>query len=50
VTLTGQADNMEQMWKYEASLSGQKGIEDVQITNSPVDTKARSNSPSRSST
>jgi argininosuccinate synthase len=39
VTITGQADNMEQMWKYEANLSGQKGITDVAITNAPVDTK-----------
>jgi hypothetical protein len=39
VTVTGQADNMEQMWKYEGNLREQKGIKDVEITNSPVDAK-----------
>jgi hypothetical protein len=41
VTITGQADNMEQMWKYEANLREQKGIEDVEITTAATDPKTK---------
>ena len=41
VTVTGQADNAEQMWKFQANLLGQKGIDDVSIANTSVDSKTK---------
>jgi hypothetical protein len=41
VTVTGQADKEEQMWKYEANLREQKGITGVVFTNTPPDPKTR---------
>jgi hypothetical protein len=41
VTLTGQADNAEQMWKFQTYLLGHKGIEDVTITNTSSDSKTK---------
>jgi len=43
VTLTGQAGNMEQVWKFEAHLRGlrAKGIDNVTIANQAVDSKTK---------
>ena len=41
VTLTGQADNMEQMWKFQANLREQKGIKDAEIMNAAQDAKTK---------
>jgi hypothetical protein len=43
VTVTGQAGNMEQVWKFEASLRGQrqKGIDTVTLANQVVDAKTK---------
>jgi len=43
VTITGQAGNMEQVWKFEANLRGlkPKGIEGVVIANQAADPKTK---------
>jgi hypothetical protein len=41
VTLTGQADNMEQMWKFQANLRAQKGIKGAEIANAAPDSKTK---------
>ncbi len=41
VTVTGQADNAEQMWVFQANLLGRKGIDDVTITNTSSDARTR---------
>ncbi len=41
VTVTGQVDKEQQMWKYEANLREQKGITGVVFTNTPPDPKTR---------
>ncbi|HPC95560.1 MAG TPA: hypothetical protein PLU87_11490 [Sedimentisphaerales bacterium] len=41
VTLTGQADNAEQMWKFQANLLGCKSIKDVDITSTSTDSKTK---------
>ncbi|MEN6577386.1 MAG: hypothetical protein ABFD90_13670 [Phycisphaerales bacterium] len=41
VSLTGQADNMEQMWKFQANLRGHKGIKDAEIANAAPDSKTK---------
>ncbi|MCU0917545.1 MAG: hypothetical protein MUC88_23715 [Planctomycetes bacterium] len=43
VTVTGQAASMEQVWKFEANLRGQKakGIDTVVLANQVVDAKTR---------
>jgi len=41
ITLMGRADNMEQMWKFQAGLLERKGIKDVNITNSAKDAKTK---------
>lgn len=41
VTVTGQADNAEQMWAFQANLLGRKGIEDVTITNTTSDARTK---------
>ncbi len=39
--ITGRADNMEQMWKYQANLRDRKNIKDVDISNATQDRKAK---------
>lgn len=39
VSLTGQADNMEQMWKFQANLREHKEIKDAEIANAAPDSK-----------
>lgn len=39
--VAGQADNMEQMWKYQASLLSQKNIKKVDISNAAQDSKTK---------
>jgi Tfp pilus assembly protein PilN len=41
VTVTGQADNEEQMWKYEENLRQQKGVGNVEMSSLPRDPKTR---------
>ncbi len=41
VTLTGRADNPEQMWKFQANLREQKGIKDAEIANAARDAKTK---------
>ncbi len=41
VTITGQADNAEQMWKFQANLLGCKSISDVDITSTSTDSKTK---------
>ena len=41
VTIMGRAGNMEQMWKFQENLLGQKGIKDVKITNNSTDAKSK---------
>jgi metal-responsive CopG/Arc/MetJ family transcriptional regulator len=41
VTIMGRAGNMEQMWKFQENLLGQKGIKDVKITNNSRDAKSK---------
>jgi len=41
VTLMGRADNMEQMWKFQANLLDRKGIKDVSITHNAQDAKTK---------
>lgn len=41
VTLTGQADNREQLWKFQANLREQKGIKDAEIMNDSQDAKTK---------
>lgn len=41
VTVTGQADNSEQMWKYQANLLENSSIKDVDITNTSTDGKTK---------
>lgn len=40
-SITGQADNMEQMWKYQATLLDQRSIKDVDISSATQDTKTK---------
>jgi Tfp pilus assembly protein PilN len=39
VSLTGQADNEEQMWKLQENLRARKGLQDVEISNASRDAK-----------
>jgi len=41
VTISGQAGNEEQMWKFQAGLRGQKNIEDVEISTAVPDKKTK---------
>jgi hypothetical protein len=41
ISITGQADNMEQMWKYEASLAGHKDLRDVETPTHTQDSKTK---------
>ncbi len=41
VTVTGQADNSEQLWKYQANLLANSHIKDVDITNTSTDSKTK---------
>jgi hypothetical protein len=41
VTMTGQADTEEQMWKLQENLRTRKGLEDVQISSASQDTKTK---------
>jgi hypothetical protein len=41
VTLTGQADNEEQMWKLQENLRARKGLTDVEISNASQDAKTK---------
>jgi len=41
VSVTGQAGNMEQMWKFQANLREQKGIKDAEIVSAAPDTKTK---------
>jgi hypothetical protein len=41
VSITGQADNMEQMWKYQANLLDQKNLKDVEIPSQSQDSKTK---------
>jgi Tfp pilus assembly protein PilN len=41
VSVTGQAGNMEQMWKFQANLREQKGIKSAEISNATPDTKTK---------
>jgi Tfp pilus assembly protein PilN len=43
MTITGQAGSMEQLWKFEANLRGQKskGFETVNIANQAADPKTK---------
>lgn len=41
VAVSGQAGNMEQMWKFQANLREQKGIKDAEIANAAPDTKTK---------
>ncbi len=40
-SITGRADNTEQMWKYQANLLEQKSLKDVEITNQSQDSKSK---------
>ncbi|MBN1361279.1 MAG: hypothetical protein JW993_11835 [Sedimentisphaerales bacterium] len=40
-SISGRADNMEQMWKYQANLLDQKNIKDVEITSQSQDAKSK---------
>ena len=41
VTVTGQADNMEQMWKFQSNLRGQKELKGAEIVNATPDSKTK---------
>jgi hypothetical protein len=41
VTIMGRAGNMEQMWRFQENLLGQKHIKDVQISNNSMDAKSK---------
>jgi hypothetical protein len=41
VSVTGQADNMEQMWKFQANLRERKEFKDAEITNATPDAKTK---------
>ncbi len=41
VSITGRAGNADQMYKFQTGLLEQKGITDVEISNSAVDTKSK---------
>ena len=41
VTLIGQADNEEQLWKYQENLRGRKGLDDVEISAANQDAKTK---------
>ena len=41
VTVTGQSDNQEQMWKFQANLLGHKNIKDVDISSTSTDSKTK---------
>lgn len=41
VTLTGQADNEEQLWSFQKNLAGRKGIEDAEPSGVSQDSKSK---------
>jgi len=41
VAVTGQADNMEQMWKFQANLRAQKDLKNAEIMNAAPDSKTK---------
>jgi len=41
VSVTGQADNMEQMWKFQANLREHKELKDAEIVNNARDSKTK---------
>ncbi len=41
VTVTGQADKQEQMWKFQANLRDHRNIKDVEITSTSTDSKTK---------
>lgn len=41
VTVTGQADKQEQMWKFQANLRDHRNITDVEITSTSTDSKTK---------
>jgi len=41
VSVTGQADNMEQMWKFQANLREQKDLKGAEIMNASPDSKTK---------
>lgn len=41
VSITGRAGNADQMYKFQTGLLGQKGVTDVEISNSAVETKSK---------
>jgi hypothetical protein len=41
VSVTGQADNMEQMWKFQANLREQKELKGAEILNATPDSKTK---------
>jgi Tfp pilus assembly protein PilN len=41
VSLTGQADNEEQLWNFQKNLRGRKGIDGAEISNVSQDTKTK---------
>ena len=41
VTITGQADNQEQLWAFQKNLSGRKGVEDAEPSNVSQDSKTK---------
>ncbi len=41
VTVTGQADNQEQLWAFQKNLSGRKGVEKAESSNVSQDSKTK---------
>jgi hypothetical protein len=41
VTLIGQTDNVEQLWKYQQNLRGRKGLKEVEISSANQDAKTK---------
>jgi hypothetical protein len=41
VTLAGQADNEQQLWKFQGNLRGRKGLDNVEISNVSQDSKTK---------